>query len=222
MIECWGCGHTKQRKHLANDVFVNVYDITRMNYVVGWMGLGMYHTGVEVFQKEYGFGRDISGTGVFAITPKSYHSHIFRETIYIGQTTFSEAEVECLLESMAEEWQCETYHLTKRNCNDFSEQLARALVGEDIASTAWPTWVNQTARTATAILPTSWTEYMDSVDLQMFKDSMALVELEQKQQEEEQEMRRKRAADLDPIRPEDIEPFMPVTPSPPPPSLKVQ
>lgn len=37
-------------------VKVNVYDLGDFNGYMKWLGLGVYHTGVEVYGKEYAFG----------------------------------------------------------------------------------------------------------------------------------------------------------------------
>eukprot|EP00759_Apiculatamorpha_spiralis_P028730 PhF_6_TR31218/c1_g1_i1/m.45768 len=174
MFECCVRPSTATSNLSRKEVIVNIYDVSISNAIVGWMGLGVYHTGIEVYGKEYGFGRDTSGTGVFAINPKSYEMHQYRESVSLGRTTFTESEVECLMDALAHEWQCNLYHLTKRNCNDFSEQVAKILLGEEVCAGVWPTWVNQTAKNATAVLPTSWVDYFDSVDKDMFKSTVAV------------------------------------------------
>jgi deubiquitinase DESI2 len=52
-------------------VVVNVYDLTPQNNVMYWMGVGVYHTGVEVHGIEYAFGgHDYDLSGVFATNPR--------------------------------------------------------------------------------------------------------------------------------------------------------
>lgn len=53
-------------------VILNVYDLTPLNNYMGWFGFGIFHSGIEVYGMEYGFGaHDFSISGVFEVEPKS-------------------------------------------------------------------------------------------------------------------------------------------------------
>ena len=41
---------------VATPVKVNVYDLGEFNGYISWMGVGVFHSGVEVYGKEYAFG----------------------------------------------------------------------------------------------------------------------------------------------------------------------
>lgn len=114
-------------------VYVNVYDIVWANALLYPVGMGIHHTGVEVHGSEFGFGRTISGTGLFEIRPKSFPQHIFRESLLVGYTSLNLAEVRQLIREESSMWAGATYHLTNRNCNHFSDYLVKALTHRPVA-----------------------------------------------------------------------------------------
>lgn len=114
----------------ANTVILNVYDIVGANSVLHSMGMGVHHTGVEVFGTEYAFGRCKDGTGVFSLSPKSCPGHVYRESIVVGTTTLSDKDISALVASLSKktEWLGTSYHILRRNCNIFSEFFCVSVV----------------------------------------------------------------------------------------------
>lgn len=149
------------------------------------VGLGVFHSGVEVYGREYAYGghefrrarcharapahaqtprarpapaahafpapprarahaRTNSTSGVFETPPRVVPGGArFRESIPVGTTTLSAAEVEELLKSMSREYLGNRYHLLYRNCNHFCEDLCARLTGRKP-----PTWVRRAAALA--------------------------------------------------------------------------
>jgi len=66
----------------------------------------------------------------------------FRKTVLLGKTSKSAYVIFKIVEKMAKslEWQGDSYDVTRRNCNHFSNALAIAIVGTEI-----PAWVNRGA-----------------------------------------------------------------------------
>ncbi|ORC84324.1 uncharacterized protein TM35_000461430 [Trypanosoma theileri] len=119
----------------ANTVFLNVYDITEMNGVLYHAGIGVHHTGVEVYGLEVAFGRCPLGSGVFETTPRQTEPHIFREQLILGETRLSREEVrELILEFKANEhqWSGRAYHLIRNNCNNFAQAFAKRLLPPEV------------------------------------------------------------------------------------------
>jgi PPPDE putative peptidase domain len=52
-------------------VNVNVYDLGEMNGYISWLGVGVYHSGVEVHGKEYAFGGVSCCLGPVLTTPQA-------------------------------------------------------------------------------------------------------------------------------------------------------
>ncbi|KAK4747091.1 hypothetical protein SAY87_026128 [Trapa incisa] len=123
-------------------VYLNVYDLTPMNGYAYWVGLGIYHSGVQVHGIEYGFGaHEQSTTGIFEVDPKHCPGFTFRKSILIGQTDLGPKEVRLFMEELAEEYLGNTYHLIMKNCNHFCNDVCLRLTGKPI-----PSWVNRLAR----------------------------------------------------------------------------
>lgn len=122
-------------------VILNVYDLTPLNNYMGWFGFGIFHSGIEVYGMEYGFGaHDFSISGVFEVEPKSCPGFIYRCSVPLGCISKSPSEFRTFIESVASEYHGDTYHLISKNCNHFTDDMARRLTGKGI-----PGWVNRLA-----------------------------------------------------------------------------
>ncbi|KAL1097209.1 hypothetical protein V6Z11_D05G020000 [Gossypium hirsutum] len=130
------------------NVILNVYDLTPINNYSYWVGFGIFHSGIEVHGKEYGFGaHDFPISGVFEVEPKSCPGFIYRCSILLGCINMSFSEFRALIESVASEYHGDTYHLISKNCNHFTEDIVHRLTGKHI-----PGWVNRLARIGLLIL----------------------------------------------------------------------
>jgi len=129
------------------------------------LGLGAYHSGIEIFGKEWSFGQMESGgvgfgssdalsvSGVFDIPPRAAHNQqcIFRESVLMGETELSINEVEDVIDKMKANYPAYNYHFLFRNCNTFSNELCKALVGRSV-----PSYVNRLSKLGsccTCLLP---------------------------------------------------------------------
>jgi hypothetical protein len=69
-------------------VYVNVYDIPprKVNKYLELIGMGIYHTGIEVNGTEYAYGGNalLTGTGVYEIAAKKHEAFVFKESIQVG------------------------------------------------------------------------------------------------------------------------------------------
>lgn len=122
-------------------VVLNVYDLTPLNHYTYWFGFGVFHSGIEVYGMEYGFGaHDFPVSGVFEVEPKSCPGFVYRTSITLGTIRMSSTEFRSFIENVAAEYHGDTYNLISKNCNHFTDDIARRLTGKHI-----PGWVNRLA-----------------------------------------------------------------------------
>lgn len=137
-------------------VILNVYDLAAQNSYTYWCGVGVFHTGVEVYGIEYAYGgHEYDMSGIFATNPREAPGAvIFRESITMGETTLSQAEVQQVVMKMGQQYKGNKYHLLQKNCNHFASDLCSKLVGKSA-----PIWINRLAGLAIllhCLLPTAW------------------------------------------------------------------
>ncbi|GER53109.1 PPPDE putative thiol peptidase family protein [Striga asiatica] len=132
----------RKRKTGTVPVYLNVYDLTPINGYAYWLGLGIYHSGVQVHGVEYAFGaHDRSTTGIFEVEPKCCPGFTFRKSILIGRSDLGLKEIRAFMEKLAEEYSGNSYNLITKNCNHFCNDVCLRLTGKSI-----PRWVNRLAR----------------------------------------------------------------------------
>jgi hypothetical protein len=139
----------------SSPVFLNVYDVTPANGYARWLGLGVYHSGVQVHGVEYAYGaHEGTGSGIFEVSPRRCPGYAFRESVLVGSTELSRAGVRALMAELAAEFPGDAYNLVSRNCNHFCDAACRRLV----ARARIPRWVNRLAKIGvvfTCVIPSS-------------------------------------------------------------------
>lgn len=151
-------------------VFLRVYDLGQTLVTQGYNMVnkryGAFHTGVEVYGREWSFGGTPEGyeqeSGVGENVPGEHPCHSFRETLMMGYTARNPEEVLDLVEAMKLEWRGGRYDMFARNCHNFSIDFCGRLGVAEI-----PAWVNELA---TSLKPES---LRDQSAAALFKDSTA-------------------------------------------------
>lgn len=108
-------------------------------------GFGAYHTGIQIFGKEFFFagGPGQSGSGVHEQTPKVSppgSQWTFSEQIDLGRTDLTDNEVRTVLSKSRNDFPASTYNIMQRNCNHFTELICHRVNVE------FPSWVNRAAK----------------------------------------------------------------------------
>ncbi|XP_076904803.1 deSI-like protein At4g17486 [Bidens hawaiensis] len=139
---CRGRRNSTSRNSGSVPVYLNVYDLCSLNKCAYWLGLGVYHSGVQVHGVEFAFGfHKHATTGIFEGEPKQCEGFVFRKQIRIGWTEMSLKEIRGLMEELGGDYRGNSYNLITRNCNHFCIDACIKLTGNPI-----PNWINRLAK----------------------------------------------------------------------------
>jgi hypothetical protein len=136
---------SRRQQGLGRRVKLNVYDlIPESNKFLSFVGVGAYHSGVEVEGREWTF----SESGVFFTKPLEANCGAFKSTIDLGEHRGSPSDFNAIIADLRKEFPEGSYDLVKRNCNHFANALSQRLVQKQI-----PSWVNRAASFGSSLLP---------------------------------------------------------------------
>ncbi|GIY23643.1 deubiquitinase DESI2 [Caerostris extrusa] len=123
-------------------IILNVYDMYWINEYTSPLGLGVFHSGVEVYGTEFAYGGE---------------QFKFKQSLLIGHTDFTDSDIRQIVEDLESNSEGDWYHLITKNCNHFSGALTQIICGKDI-----PSWVNRLADMSSRVpflqrcLPKEW------------------------------------------------------------------
>jgi len=132
-ISTSSCSPGLAGENTSGNITLNIYDLGRskssqaINKVLGHVGMGVFHCGVEVYGKEWSFRKCDEGGGVFACRPRCCPGHHFSESIPMGCARISRAGVMRLISSLNERWPGSKYSTLRRNCCHFSREFCDLL-----------------------------------------------------------------------------------------------
>lgn len=131
-------------------VYLNLYDLVfdEKNYNK-IEKFGLYHSGVQIGNEEYGFGGGEKGTGVWKQEPrKNIGNARFKENIYMGLCNLDKYRVESIIDEMKRKYPASSYHLLHKNCNHFADDLIYLTTGKHI-----PDYINRPANAGAKLSP---------------------------------------------------------------------
>lgn len=127
---------------------INVFNLTPLNKVFACCKVGVYHTSIVINEElEYYYGFAMKGfTGIDSpekinelpsVMQGSYNS-----SYLLGETSLSVKECKQMCEQLktADEWLSDYYHVLFHNCNNFTLEFSKILLGENNVSN-YPYWV---------------------------------------------------------------------------------
>ena len=129
-------------------VWLNIYHLTCLNYFFQFIGLGIYHSTIEIYSYEYSFGPTKEDDPGFFRNKigEIGEKLILKEKLYLGNTIYSEKEFIKILELESPYWMGRTYDPFVKNCNHFSKNLSKILLNEDKIN--FPLYVNRMTKFA--------------------------------------------------------------------------
>jgi hypothetical protein len=136
----------------SSRVLINVYDLNEMNDSLYGLGLGMYHSGVQIGGLEWTFA---GGAGIYSDSPKSAPA-AFRESIDMGEFAGSSRDIDAILDDLRQKFRPNSYNVLSQNCNSFAEDFVERLLAKPL-----PGYINRLAGWGSMIqclLPPSLTD----------------------------------------------------------------
>ncbi|KAK9153234.1 hypothetical protein Sjap_000714 [Stephania japonica] len=128
-------------------VYLNVYDLHPVNGSIHWLGLGLYHSGIQVHGVEYEFGgHDSPSTGIFRGKPRECPGLTLRKSILIGRTDLGPHEVHKFMEELSKSYTGTSYNLITKSATT-SQRREPRLTGKRI-----PRWINRLAKIGEQLL----------------------------------------------------------------------
>lgn len=145
---------SKRDRSKGLEVVLHIYDVSmeegvkKLNQVLAHRYSpvkfgGVFHAGVEVNGLEWSYGMSCRETvpGVACCEPRGHPCHSYRQTVRLKRTKLTAEEIGELLSQLIEEWPGDDYHLLRRNCCHFADDMCRRLGVGGI-----PGWVHRLAR----------------------------------------------------------------------------
>lgn len=107
-------------------VYLKVYNVTTINGALEWIGFGLYHTSVSIYNMEFSYGGHREPvSGIVVVNEGNSAGLTLRESIPVGTSYYSADEIDDIIETFGEFWHGCDYDPFAKNCNDFTEMLIR-------------------------------------------------------------------------------------------------
>ena len=123
-------------------VYLNVYDVISANSVFEWMGFGLYHTSIGIYDMEFSYGgHDEAVSGIVVVNAGNSAGLKLKESIPVGVTYYSADEIDAIVEYYGEFWHGKDYDPFGKNCNDFTEELIKYICDQN--TFYFPSYINR-------------------------------------------------------------------------------
>ena len=138
---------SKKEFQKGTPVWLNVYHLTWLNYLLQIIGLGIFHTSIEINSNEYSFGstdEDVAGFYINKVGQISKELTL-KEKIYMGNTIYKKNNIERLLALESPYWMGRTYDPFLKNCNHFTKNFLKIIL---VGNINYPIYINRICKFA--------------------------------------------------------------------------
>ena len=144
-------------------VSINIYELhPKANRFLSKIGIGLYHSGVVIGDREWTFGPFINNqtneNGIYSIPPGLFNE-FHKTTIIIGQIDINEFDLTCIVNKFRQQFLSSEYELIINNCNDFTKVFCREICNYDV-----PNWINRAAKISSIFYCPSCCKTADVLD----------------------------------------------------------
>jgi hypothetical protein len=144
-------------------VSINIYELhPKANRFLSKIGIGLYHSGVVIDNREWTFGPFINNqtneNGIYSIPPGLFNE-FHKTTIIIGQIDINEFDLTCIMNKFRQQFLSSEYELIINNCNDFTKVFCREICNYDV-----PNWINRAAKISSIFYCPSCCKTADVLD----------------------------------------------------------
>ena len=123
-------------------VYLNIYNVTNINGCLEYLGFGLYHTSVGMYDLEFSYGgHDMETSGIVVVDKGNSAGLVLKESLPIGFTYYSGDEIDEVIDTFGEFWHGKDYDPFSKNCNTFTENLIRHVCEKEIFYV--PSYVNR-------------------------------------------------------------------------------
>ena len=138
---------TKKEFQKGTPVWLNIYHLTCLNYFLQIIGVGIYHTAIEIESQEYSFGATKEDVPGFYINEIGQISKLLKlkEKIYMGNTIYTKNNIDKLLALESPFWMGRTYDPFLKNCNHFTKRFLKVILFKNIN---YPVYINRICKYA--------------------------------------------------------------------------
>ena len=126
-------------------VSINIYELhPKANRFLDKIGIGLYHSGVVIGDREWAFGPIINNqtnvNGIYSICPGLFNE-FHKTTLIVGQIDINDFDLACIMNKFRHKFLSSEYDQILNNCNDFTKVFCKEICNYDV-----PNWINRAAK----------------------------------------------------------------------------
>ncbi len=122
-------------------VSINIYELhPKANRFLDKIGIGLYHSGVVIGDREWTFGLLTNENGIYSIPPGLFNE-FHKTTLIVGQIDINDFDLACIMNKFSQQFLSSEYEIILNNCNDFTKVFCKEICNYDV-----PNWINRAAK----------------------------------------------------------------------------